>query len=433
MGAARRGDAARLVAYVEPMNPADAPAWRDLRELLAAELPAFMVPSALTVVDTFPLTPNGKLDRDSLPPRASGRSTTRKGRASPRPRPKEGSPICWCTLLGIETVGAEDNFFALGGHSLLAVRLMGEVDRRFGVKLPLTALFEASTIEAMAARIDKDRGADTWGTLVPLRAEGSKPPLYLLHGRDGELLHYRDLVRALDPDQPVYGFQPPGLDGREQPLLEVTDMAAHYLAELRSFQPEGPYLLGGDRFSGALAYELGAQLAQQGDAPALLALVDAVPVGTRQPPTRLQLERQKFGDFMQRDLRGKAAWIRKRAKGVVYKIRTRSKFVLYTYFSRTGRSIPKWLRNVEDALQNAIPDLQDPCVGLASDALPGRGERRGRRGARHGVERPGRGRRPADHRRGHPPRQHDPAAVCLHARGGTGRMHRRSARVVRRA
>ena len=115
---------------------------------------------------------------------------------------------------------------------------------------------------------------------------------------------------------------------------------------------------------------------------------------------------------MQRDLRGKAAWIRRRAKGVVYKIRTRSKFVLYTYFSRTGRSIPKWLRNVEDALQNAILDLPDPCVGLAPDPLPRRGERRGRRGARDGVERLGRGRRPADHRGGHPPRQHDPAAVC---------------------
>jgi amino acid adenylation domain-containing protein len=360
----RRAGDARLVAYVEPMNPSDAPAWRDLRELLAAELPAFMVPSALTVVDTFPLTPNGKLDRDSLPPPELGEVDHEEGSREPETETERGLAELWCTLLGIETVGAEDNFFALGGHSLLAVRLMGEVDRRFGVKLPLTALFEASTIEAMAARIDKDRGADTWGTLVPLRAEGSKPPLYLLHGRDGELLHYRDLVRALDPDQPVYGFQPPGLDGREQPLLEVTDMAAHYLAELRSFQPEGPYLLGGYCFSGALAYELGAQLAQQGDAPALLALVDAVPVGTRQPPTRLQLERQKFGDFMQRDLRGKVAWIRKRAKGVVYKIRTRSKFVLYTYFSRTGRSIPKWLRNVEDALQNAIRTYKTPASAL---------------------------------------------------------------------
>ena len=156
----RRAGDARLVAYVEPIDPANAPAWRDLRELLAAELPAFMVPSALTVVNTFPLTPNGKLDRDALPPPELGEVDHEDGSRAPETETEIGVAELWCTLLGLEAVGAEDNFFALGGHSLLAVRLMGEVERRFGVKLPLTALFEASTVEAMAARVDKDRGVD---------------------------------------------------------------------------------------------------------------------------------------------------------------------------------------------------------------------------------------------------------------------------------
>jgi aspartate racemase len=354
----------RLVAYVEPTDVASPPDWHELRELLARELPAFMVPSALVVVDSFPYTPNGKLDRDALPPPNAADMAHEPGSREPEGETERGLADIWCELLGVETVGVDDNFFALGGHSLLAVRLMAQIERCFGVKLPLTALFESSTIAEMARRIEQAGGGNLWTTLVPLRAGGTRPPLYLLHGRDGQLLHYRDLVRTLDPDQPVYGFQPQGLDGQDQPILSVTDMATHYVAQLRTFQPEGPYLLGGYCFSGALAYEVATQLVEQGEPPALLALIDAVPVGTRKAPTRLELERQKFRDFRKRDTVGKLRWVARRSKGVVYKIRTRTRFLLYAYFSRSGRALPKSLRNVEAALQSAIQTYQTPSSSL---------------------------------------------------------------------
>src|SRR5207253_5146076 len=119
-----------------------------------------------------------------------------------------------------EEVGIRDDFFDLGGHSMLAVRLMARIERRLTVKLPLATLFEGATIEQLAAAIDAESG-NRWPTLVPLRRGGSRPPVFLLHGHDGELLYYRGLARSFGPEQPVYGVQPVGLDGRERPFLGI--------------------------------------------------------------------------------------------------------------------------------------------------------------------------------------------------------------------
>ncbi len=358
-----------LAAFVEPLDTASPPDTRELRELVSAELPAFMVPATFTTIDAFPVTPNGKLDRSALP--APDLSHLVEERVEPRDERERALVAIWQEVLELsEPIGVTEDFFSLGGHSLLAVRLLSRVERAFGTKLPLATLFEEGTVERMAQRVEDLLGEETrFPTLTPLKSSGTRPPLFLLHGHDGELLIYKDLVNALSTDQPVYGIQPVGLDGRELPLLSVHDMAAHYVSELRRFAPEGPYLLCGYCFSGVLAYEVAHQLSQHGHAPALLALIDARPLGHRQSATRIELERAKYRDFREADLRGKGRWIVRRVKGVGYKIRRKANFAVYDYLGRGGRWVPRSLVDVRWAILRAVQTYRTPSSSAVSVTL----------------------------------------------------------------
>lgn len=195
------------------------------------------------------------------------------------PRPNESIEqtltALWCGLLGREAIDPLDNFFELGGDSLLAVRLMSEVERLFGRKLPLVWLFQEPTIQRLA---DVLRSADQPAQcLVPIRpaAAGSRRPLFCVHPAGGTVFCYRELARHLPDDLPVYGLQARGIDGREPPRARLEEMGADYAAEIRSVQPAGPYLLLGWSLGGLIAFETARQLAEAGEPIGLLAVIDA--------------------------------------------------------------------------------------------------------------------------------------------------------------
>ncbi|HEY0016531.1 MAG TPA: condensation domain-containing protein, partial [Longimicrobium sp.] len=158
--AAVRGEGgdARLVAYLLPRDPRATPAGAELRAFLRERLPEYMLPSAFVALDAFPLTPNGKVDRKALPA-PDGRTEERPFVAPRTPREQALAEI-WREVLGLERVGLEDDFFSLGGHSLLATQVLSRVRRELGVELPLRALFEASTVRALAERMDGAGAAD---------------------------------------------------------------------------------------------------------------------------------------------------------------------------------------------------------------------------------------------------------------------------------
>ncbi|HEX8275797.1 MAG TPA: amino acid adenylation domain-containing protein [Longimicrobiaceae bacterium] len=169
-----RADAAgagRLVGYVAP---AGGVAGEALRAHLAARLPEYMVPSTLVFLDALPLTPSGKTDRAALP---APEMAAEGGFAAPRNPAEEVLADVWGALLGRERVGARDNFFALGGHSLLATQVISRVRQLFGVELPLRALFEAPTVERLAARIERARGEGESADAVPLRPADRSAPI----------------------------------------------------------------------------------------------------------------------------------------------------------------------------------------------------------------------------------------------------------------
>jgi acyl carrier protein len=180
----------------------------------------------------------------------------------------------WSRRLGLDRIGLDDNIFDLGADSLTTARIYAEIATTFGVRLPLAPAFAAPTVERTAALVDASRnrvGPDSAFTaLAPLRATGTKRPLFLVHGGAGTILFYEPLVRRLGPEQPVYGLQAVGLYGQHCPQQSVEDMAKRYVSELRMIQPEGPYRLGGYCFGALVAYEMAVQLADAGQRTDLL-------------------------------------------------------------------------------------------------------------------------------------------------------------------
>jgi thioesterase domain-containing protein len=185
----------------------------------------------------------------------------------------------WRRLFQREDIGPRDNFFALGGHSLLAARLAAEIDKLLGCKLPIATLFQTPTVELLARRLTDDRWAPLWSSLVPLQPQGARAPLFMVHGWGGDVYCFVELAGLLPPDQPVYGLQAVGLDGRRARHTSIEEMAAHYVKEITSFQPAGPVYLAGYSMGGMIAYETAQQLHRQGRRVGLLAMLDSNPSG----------------------------------------------------------------------------------------------------------------------------------------------------------
>ena len=268
----------RLVAYFV-VNGKREPSFDELLRFLKERLPEYMVPTTFVPLDALPLTPNGKLDRKALPEPGKGRPMT-EGVATPRDEIELKLTAIWENVLDIHPIGIEDKFFDLGGHSLLAVKVIAQIEKVFGRRLRLATIFQAPTVDQLAAIIREEiqEGTALAGTsLVEIQSQGSRPPLFLVHGAGGGMFWgYVNLSRHLGTDQPVYGLKSRGLDGREE-LGSIEEMAAQYVADIRGLQPHGPYHIGGYCFGGNVAMEMARQLQVQGEEVALLALLNCSP------------------------------------------------------------------------------------------------------------------------------------------------------------
>jgi aspartate racemase len=183
----------------------------------------------------------------------------------------------WEEVLGIHPIGVRDNFFDLGGNSLLAVSLFAEIEKKFGKNLPLATLFQEPTIEKLSNILRQKGWSAPSQTLVAIQPGDSKPPLFFIHVLGEGLKFCRLWTRHLDPEQPIYGLAVGIMD--EVSLNKVDDVVGHYIKEMRSIQPEGPYLLAGIYCGGRVAYEMAQQLHAQGQKVALLALIDTLKDG----------------------------------------------------------------------------------------------------------------------------------------------------------
>lgn len=180
----------------------------------------------------------------------------------------------WEAVFAKRPIGIDDDFFELGGTSLLAARLFAQIGETFHLSIPLVTLLKAPTIKTLAKFVRASGSPEAWHSVVALQPGGDRPPLFCIHGESGNLLIYRSLTRHLGADQPVYGLQPQGLDGKQPPLTRIEEMAARYIKEIQVIQPHGPYFLAGYCMGGTIAFEMAQQLRRQAQRVDLLALLD---------------------------------------------------------------------------------------------------------------------------------------------------------------
>ncbi len=269
----------RLVAYVTPLDHGgESPTAVDLRTFLRGKLPEPMVPSDIVFLDRLPLTPNGKVDRRALP--APELTTRRSAGAVQAPRSDVELQLVgiWEELLDVNPIGVTDDFLELGGHSLLAVRLMARIEHVFGVKLPISALFEAPTVERLAGVLRRGEAPARRSPLVRLHPGGVGRPLFVVHPVGGDVFAYVELARKLGADRPVYGLQAVARAGETASgnghSLSMEELAAQYLAAVREVQAEGPWLLAGWSLGAVIAYEMAQQIEGSSGSVALLAMID---------------------------------------------------------------------------------------------------------------------------------------------------------------
>ncbi|MEV6301950.1 amino acid adenylation domain-containing protein [Actinoplanes sp. NPDC051861] len=259
----------RLVAYAEARAGSDLDGG-ELRDFLAARLPAHLVPAFVVPLGAIPRTPNGKIDRRALPAPMPGSGVTGRTPRTPRER-----SLCdaFGDVLGVPVNDAEASFFDLGGHSLSATRLADRIRELLGAEISLPLIFENPTAAGLAARLD--RGTGTFRLVMPLRETGHGHPLFCLPPAIGVSWAFRSLLPLLDQNQRVYGLQAAGLP-TVPPTVE--QIAAAYLEQIRAIQPHGPYQLLGWSAGGLAAHAVAAALQAEGERVALLAILDAYPL-----------------------------------------------------------------------------------------------------------------------------------------------------------
>lgn len=277
----------RLIAYVDaPLHADDDKAPQLVRELeatIGASLPEYMMPNAIVALPELPRLINGKVDRKALPDvfDAAGNAGVRISASdvssfqAPRDFLERQLTDIWQATLGIPRISTAASFFSLAVGSLAAMRLVTKMNRIFAVDFGLATLVSSPTIQDIAELIRRQHDAGVVSSLVPIRKEGSKPPLFILHGVGGNVISFMGLSRRLGEDQPVYGIQSQALLQNQSALLRLEDMAAFYIREIKTVQPKGPYYLLGYSFGGTVAAEMSEQLRDAGEEVAYLSMLDS--------------------------------------------------------------------------------------------------------------------------------------------------------------
>lgn len=257
-----------LVAYIVPKQGGEV-APGEIKRFLSGKLPDSMLPTAVVVLTTLPLTANGKVSRRHLP-KPDWTAIIDENYHSPRNDIENHLAHLYAQLLGVKRVGITDSFFDLGGDSLDAVRLLGMIDKVCNKFVPLETIYFAPTIRELAVQVELADVSEPWRRMVNLQPLGERPPFFCVHGNDANFF----LPKHLGQNYPFYGFFHQGNDGSPMQYKFIDEIASHYLKELRAEKPTGPYLLCGYSIGGLIAYEMAQQLTQIGAEVGLLVLID---------------------------------------------------------------------------------------------------------------------------------------------------------------
>lgn len=346
----------RLVGFVATESGAEL-GKSQLRARLKQSLPDYMIPSELTLLDQLPRTDAGKLDRERLRTLASveqGRGVSSGAGDSI----EEKLVKLWEEILKIRPINTHDDFFELGGDSLAAAEIFAGVEEAFAKRLTPSTLLERPTIGQIAELIRSD---DENALIVPLRATGTRPPLFCVHGIGGEVLCFRELADQLNDDQPVLGIRADEHADR----FDIPAIARHYVTAIERTEPEGPYFLAGYSLGGTIAFEMARELQARGKKVALLALLDTYGPGY---PKLLPLKNRMaihLRHLLNGDTSARFEYLRKRIRINADRLGKALRSLAYKLsLTMTGRPPQTMRKDVHAAHQQAVRDYApDPYDG----------------------------------------------------------------------
>ncbi|MEJ7738042.1 MAG: amino acid adenylation domain-containing protein [Chitinophagaceae bacterium] len=353
----------RLLAYLVP-NQEHTPSTSDLRVFLSHMLPAYMVPSVFIFMKSLPLNANGKVDRAALPVPDQQRAESERNVVAPRDSIELALVKIFEECLHTHPVGVQDDFFELGGNSIGAALMFSQIRKTFRKQLPLAILLLAPTIEKLSDYLREKEKVAPWSSLVPIQPKGAKLPLFCVHGGWGNVLFYKYLSQHLGIDQPLYGLQAKGLNENDDPYYNLEEMAAHYIREIRTVQPNGPYHIAGYCFGAIIAFEMAQQLHLQGDKVAFLGSFNGI------SPTSIQkIKVDHLNTLKALGTTEKLLYplrvLRHNLKGNIllgrlqvgqFKVQLAIRALWYKFYFIQGRALPEALRRyyIIDAMQVAL-------------------------------------------------------------------------------
>jgi thioesterase domain-containing protein/acyl carrier protein len=313
-----------LVGYVvaDPQHPEfrNGAITSELKGLLKKTLPDYMIPAYFVALEKLPLMTSGKIDHRALPPLDGTRPELEEAHIAPRDVLERRLVHVFEKVLGVQSIGIRDNFFDLGGHSLLAVRLVAEIEKEFGQRLPLVSFFEGANVEYLASLLRQDVQSREWPTLIEIQGGGESVPLFCVSMPNVNALGYLTLARYLGRNQPVFGLQaqyPEDLEG-EHSQEAVDQMATEYLKELRAVRPKGPYQFVGLCRGAHIAYEMARRLEQEGEQVALVGILDTwVVENTYNVFFYLEHYAKRFLTLTRLGFKYQLQFIRKKARGAL--------------------------------------------------------------------------------------------------------------------
>ncbi len=269
-----------LIAYIIPESNNDiASLPKEILKILTSSLPKHMIPDGISVLNTFPLTPNQKVDRAKLP--ITGVQFTDKTKyVAPSNDLEVHVAALWKKYLNVERVGRNDDFFTLGGNSLRAVTLLDDISASTGVSVSLNQLFACRTLAKVCEDMEKN-GAKPAPEAILLNGNPNLDPIFFVCG----IQLYQALAQRISEKYSAYGIFLPeemhlykkgSATSLQENTLEVKAYASRYIEVIRAHQPKGPYRVAGVSFGGVLAYEIARQLKSMNEKVETVVLFDAV-------------------------------------------------------------------------------------------------------------------------------------------------------------